>query len=227
MARQKQSRGRCVYCQRDFAKGGLSRHLPSCSERAALLERLAEEGGRKQKMYHLQAYDAYMSDYWLHLEMPASATLGDLDSYLRAIWLECCGHLSAFMQEEWRTDQFPMSLRLGRLFEPGLELTHIYDFGTQSETKVKVVSEREGVPTTGYPVALMGRNEPPEAPCQECERSARWICLECAYDLEEPGLLCDKHEETHPHDDYGPPLPLVNSPRAGMCGYDGPAEPPY
>ena len=27
----------------------------------------------------------------------------------------------------------------------------------------------------------------------------------------------------HPHDQYGEPIPLVNSPRLGMCGYDGPA----
>lgn len=34
--------------------------------------------------------------YWLYLEMPARATLTDLDGFLRDIWLECCGHLSAF-----------------------------------------------------------------------------------------------------------------------------------
>jgi len=28
--------------------------------------------------------------------MPARATLTDLDGFLRDIWLECCGHLSAF-----------------------------------------------------------------------------------------------------------------------------------
>jgi hypothetical protein len=34
--------------------------------------------------------------YWLHIEMPARAKLADLDSFLRGIWLECCGHLSEF-----------------------------------------------------------------------------------------------------------------------------------
>ncbi|WP_127011414.1 hypothetical protein ACF3DV_03465 [Chlorogloeopsis fritschii PCC 9212] len=28
-------------------------------------------------------------------------------------------------------------------------------------------------------------------------------------------------------DNYGEPIPLVNSPRLSLCGYDGPAEPPY
>ena len=37
--------------------------------------------------------------------------------------------------------------------------------------------------------------------------------------------LCDAHAEEHEHDDML--MALVNSPRTGMCGYDGPAEPPY
>ena len=32
----------------------------------------------------------------MFIEMQETATLEDLDSFLRDIWLECCGHLSAF-----------------------------------------------------------------------------------------------------------------------------------
>src|SRR5260370_19281758 len=32
----------------------------------------------------------------MHLELPANATLADLDDFLRDTWLECCGHLSEF-----------------------------------------------------------------------------------------------------------------------------------
>ena len=44
---------------------------------------------------------------------------------------------------------------------------------------------------------------------------------------DEWGTLCDEHAKSHPHDEYGEPVALVNSPRMGLCGYDGPAEPPY
>jgi hypothetical protein len=37
----------------------------------------------------------------------------------------------------------------------------------------------------------------------------------------------DKHAKTYPYKDDGEPVPMVNSPRVGMCGYVGPAEPPY
>jgi hypothetical protein len=114
-----------------------------------------------------------------------------------------------------------------RAFRSGVELTHIYDFGTSSETLTKVVGTRRGKPVTPHPIALMARNNPPEIPCVECDQPASWLCLECLYDLDEPGTLCDQHAQDHPHEDYGEPMALVNSPRVGLCGYTGPAEPPY
>jgi hypothetical protein len=51
--------------------------------------------------------------------------------------------------------------------------------------------------------------------------------MECQYEDEVWGTLCAEHAEVHPHDGYGEPMLLVNSPRVGMCGYTGPAEPPY
>ncbi|CAN1210013.1 hypothetical protein TUMEXPCC7403_07445 [Tumidithrix helvetica PCC 7403] len=51
-------------------------------------------------------------------------------------------------------------------------------------------------------------------------------CIECQLEEDTSGLLCDRHTKNHPHDNYGEPLPLVNSPRMGMCGYDGSANPP-
>ena len=50
----------------------------------------------------------YGEGYWLHLETQGSATLEDLDHYLRVIWLECCGHLSSFaMQGKRYTPPWP------------------------------------------------------------------------------------------------------------------------
>lgn len=106
-------------------------------------------------------------------------------------------------------------------------MMHIYDFGTSSETLVKVVGVREGKSLTSDPIVLMARNETPEAECMQCGQAASWLCIECLYESNEWGTLCDEHVEAHPHKEYGRPIPLVNSPRVGMCGYDGPAEPRY
>lgn len=227
MARKKQSRGKCGFCGREMTKGGLSRHLRTCPQRKEAISKANQGPGKEQALYHLQVQDAWWGDFWLHLEMKGLATLEDLDHYLRAIWLECCGHLSQFSVGGWAGDEISKRRRVEQVFEPGLELTHIYDFGTSSETLIKVVDVRKGKPLTPHPIFLMARNEQPVVECDECGKPASWLCMECVYELDEPGLLCDEHVEEHPHDDYGGPIPLVNSPRVGMCGYDGPAEPPY
>ena len=227
MARRKQSQGKCTFCGREMTRGGLTRHLSTCPQRQEAIDAANQKPGKEQVLYHLLVRDAYLPDFWLHLEMNGSATLADLDHYLRAIWLECCGHLSQFSFGGWSGSEISKRTRTERVFEPEVELTHIYDFGTSSETLVKVVGVREGKPLTRHPIVLMARNNRPEAYCMECKQPASWLCIECLYESDEPGTLCDEHVEGHPHEDYGEPMPLVNSPRVGMCGYCGPAEPPY
>ncbi len=227
MGRRKQTQGRCAYCGREMTRAGMAKHLAACPRRQEVIAAADSAPGKQETLYHLQVQDAWGGQYWLQLEMSGSATLKKLDSYLRAIWLECCGHLSQFSLGGLGSREIAMSRRAEQVFQPGLQLTHIYDFGTSSETLVTLVAAREGKPTTRHPIALMARNDPPEATCMECDQPATRLCMECVYEEEEPGTLCDEHAEEHPHDQYGEPVPLVNSPRVGMCGYDGPADPPY
>lgn len=227
MPRGKQSRGTCGYCGAGIAKSGATKHLSACPERQVIIEK-AERGNRKtESLHHLRVQDAYQNEFWLDLEMRGSSTLSDLDYYLRGIWLECCGHLSQFSVGGWQGEEISMNRRIGAVFTRGVELTHIYDFGTSSETLIRPVGVRDGKPTTPHPIALMARNLMPEAKCLECGRPAGWLCLECLHEEGKSGMLCDEHAQTHPHRDYGKPIGLVNSPRLGMCGYDGPAQPPY
>lgn len=120
-----------------------------------------------------------------------------------------------------------MERRADQVFRPNVEFIHVYDFGTSSRTLVKAVNMRTGQALTPHPIALMTRNLPLEATCIECGQPAGWLCIQCLYEDDVVGALCDTHVDDHPHDDYGGPLPLLNSPRTGMCGYTGPDEPPY
>ena len=207
-----------------MTRGGLSKHFQSCMERKKKLS-VANESHKKEIIYHLLAQDNWDTDYWMHLEMPGNAILKDLDDYLRAIWLECCGHMSQFSIGR-RGEEISMDTHISQTFEKDLELLHIYDFGTSSETKITCVSTRNGKKATPHPVFLMARNNPPEVYCSECEKPATMLCLDCLYNGEE-WALCDEHAKAHSHDEYGGPIPIVNSPRLGMCGYTGPATPPY
>lgn len=227
MPRGKQSRGTCAYCRQEMGKSAVAKHLSACPERQAIIDKAEGKKVGSQWLYHLRVQDAWQKQFWLDLEMRGSGTLEDLDYYLRGIWLECCGHMSQFSVGGWRGQEISKRRRVDQIFKPGVALTHIYDFGTESETLIKAVETREGKPTTARPVALMARNIMPEAKCIECGQPAAWLCIECLIEKNVWGTLCDAHKEKHPHENYGEPIGLVNSPRLGMCGYDGPAEPPY
>jgi hypothetical protein len=228
MPTRKQSRGACVFCGREMSRTGLSKHLQSCSQRqAAVAAAENSAAAARQPLYHLLVRDAYDGNYWLHLEVNGRATLKDLDQYLRAIWLECCGHLSRFSVGGWRSKEIAKSRKIEMALEPDTELTHIYDFGTSSETTIKAVSVRQGRPLSGKPIYLMARNKPPQAVCVECGGTAGYYCADCLVERGEWLSLCQEHCADHDHDEYGGPSPLVNSPRLGLCGYAGPAEPPY
>lgn len=226
MPRAKQTRGACVYCGRELTRTPMAKHLASCAKRREAIAAADAQGDATETLYHLQIQDAYISDFWLQVEMRGPAKLASLDSYLRAIWLECCGHMSRFSLNGWQSDDIAMSKRAESVFSPGLTLVHQYDFGTTSETLIKVVATRAGRPTTKHPIALMARNHMPEVPCTVCNEPAQWLCFECLYEGES-GWLCNTHAKEHADAHVDGPVAIVNSPRLGMCGYDGPAEPPY
>ena len=227
MPRPKQTKGVCSYCQSEVSKTAAVKHMTTCAARKTVLDAVEAKPGAKESLHYLRVQDAYVKSFWLDLEVSGSAKLKDLDKYLRAIWLECCGHLSQFTADGFGSKVAGMTRPVADVFADGSEWVHLYDYGTTSETLVRGVAVREGKPTTKHPVALLVRNVAPEMPCMECEQPATWFCQECQIEEDKQGMLCDKHKAKHPHKDYGGPIPLVNSPRLGMCGYTGPAKPPY
>lgn len=102
------SNGICAFCGQSFPKNAIKRHLNACQARKTALEQDAKKKKAvKSKFFHLLVEGKYHPEYWMHLEMPVDATLSDLDIFLRGIWLECCGHLSAFRIGETSYDSHP------------------------------------------------------------------------------------------------------------------------
>jgi len=227
MRHKEKIKGVCAYCNTEIAKNVSIRHLANCAGRKHIIKKAESGRGKSETLYHLRVQAVGVNEFWLDLEMRGSARLKDLDSYLKAIWLECCGHLSKFSIGEKYGDGIPKNRSIEEVLASGGKMTHIYDFGTSSETLIRVAGMREGKPTTSRPIALMVRNAMPEHKCIECGKKASWLCMECHIEEDTWGTLCDDHANRHAHDDYGGPMPLVNSPRLGLCGYDGPAKPPY
>ena len=228
MARKEMAKADCRYCNQQFTTISMSKHLNSCPKHKVAIEKAEKSKLETENLYYLRVIEPYQKDFWLDLEMRGSAKLDDLDFYLRKIWLECCGHLSEFSSKGWGSAKISMSHKADAIFRKYDQLTHIYDFGSSSETLIKLMGVRQGKPLSKHPIELMARNLMPLIPCIECDEISKWLCMACLYESEKGGLVCQKHYKKHKsHDEYGEPLKLVNSPRLGTCGYDGPAEPPY
>jgi hypothetical protein len=205
-------KSKCNLCQSEFKRQGLTRHIKSC-----LPKHLASET-KPQRLLYLHIYDAYNPDYFLHLLLSQTTTLKNLDTYLRNIWLECCGHMSAFSRGRYG-EEISMKHPADDILTPGTTLNYQYDFGSTTELTVKAIDYYDGILSGKNKIRLIARNDQPIIPCDVCAaKPAVEICTECQW--EETGWLCEDCAQTHECDEEML-LPVVNSPRTGVCGYTG------
>ena len=161
--------------------------------------------------------------YWLYLSVPFKSKLEDLDLFLRDVWLECCSHLSQFTinHDRYSSDfeqnsflpfeEFSMSIRSEMVLIPGLKFTHEYDFGTTTKLFLETVGLIKAV--TNKEIKLIMQNLEPEFKCVSCGNKAEMISST------EGDCYCESCVEEDDDELYL--LPLVNSPRTGVCGYVG------
>lgn len=221
-------KGKCKYCGKEYTMSYMNRHFSDCKERKNRLA--AEKGSKRCGYFQLAIYPKYNRDYWLFIEVKETATLKDVDSFLRDIWLECCGHLSAFeindisyevMPEQnlfWGEPAKSMNYKLKTVLEKGMTIGYQYDFGSTTELMITVVNYRIGY-WNKEKLTILSRNNPPTLICDECGRKpAVAICTECSW--EGTGLLCEECAKTHKCGEEML-LDVCNSPRMGVCGYMG------
>lgn len=218
-----QSKGMCRACGYVGTKASMTKHQASCPERRA-------PEGSQREVYRLRVSGG--GPYWIDIEAAADATLNDIDTFLRGLWLECCGHLSQFTigpEPEWLDDDWnpfgapkkrgkrarPPQLR--ELLTVGQKFGYTYDMGSSTDLELTVQAQ-ETAQDSGPPVVLLARNLPPQYTCCKCDAPARWIhTWEYDEDTGWPPMYCARHGKTS----RGEQLPLVNSPRTGVCGYEG------
>ncbi len=242
MSEGQKTYGVCAVCGYRADKAGMTRHLakqPHAQGSAA---------GQPVLLYLLRVEGAN-GLYWLDIEARANARLRHLDQLLRRIWLECCGHLSEFEiagvdyqvklfpEDRWLESTFSlgfgprsrsMSACLGDVLAPGLAFRYRYDFGSTTELRLKVVRTYNGR-ASRTSVRLLARNEAVQWRCAGCGALATDTCALCG-DYPEHIVFCEEHAHVHGavvhRGDDAAFLPVVNSPRMGVCAYTGPLDGP-
>lgn len=217
--------GKCFFCNAEFKKAGITKHLNIHLAKE-------KEGGNKEVSFHIKIEDdpRWGGLFFLNLWVDGDTCMSDIDDFLRNIWLECCGHMSAFsipgikkrysiVEMESDADEI-MTTSAKDFLVKGMKLKHEYDFGSTTNLILTVSDQfNVGVPEG---IVLLSRNEPLEIICEVCKKkSASQICTTCY----EPNTFCDKCAKEHAKTcedfaDYSA-LPVVNSPRMGICGYNG------
>ncbi|UBV44084.1 plasmid pRiA4b ORF-3 family protein (plasmid) [Deinococcus taeanensis] len=214
------SRGMCRACGYVGTKASMTKHQAGCALRQAA-------DGPTHDVWRLRVSGADLPAYWLDVEMLPGATLDDLDRFLRDIWLECCGHLSSFtigpqFGHDWeagpasrRTRQPPLA---GLGLQPGDRFGYTYDFGSSTTLTVQVQAYESVSGNAADKVKVLARNLPPVLTCTRCGKPARWVHTgEADAATGGPLLYCGVHGR-RTRDEQ---LPVVNSPRMGVCGYEG------
>jgi hypothetical protein len=236
------SEGKCLYCGETFAQAQINRHVAT-----HLKEKTKTGKPGKSFLVKIETPKKWgRTPYFLSLWIDGEAKMEAIDDFLRDIWLECCGHMSAFSTPRKRfsgtktfdiqamfnsfmednESEFPREIPKNRkakdVLYKELSLEYEYDFGSTTELKITTVAE--------YPIkadkkiVLLSRNERVEIICSMCKKvPATQICTECMYHIN--AKFCNKCASKHAKkcavfDDYAS-MPIVNSPRMGVCGYTG------
>ena len=200
------STGNCYICGATLGKTAVKNHLLKHYE--------ADEDGKACSLLKIEGTDD--KQYWLYIDVPTDRTLKYVDEFLRKIWLECCEHMSEFIRSNH--DELGMNQKIGS-FPAGDTFSHHYDFGSTTETTITVIGSVMRKPQRGI-VRLLARNTPPVFQCRDCGEPADFIYAEPDDDNQFP-FYCTECSEKIDEDSNYLLYPVTNSPRMGVCGYEG------
>jgi len=210
----KKGSGICMECLKEFPAEEMEAHVLSCDSR------LTEEDGEENYIIRIGAKDD--PDYWLYIELKKDAAFYQLDNFIREQWVECCGHMSMFrvQGEEFysRCDEMTggrsMKTRIAKWLKAGMEFDYEYDFGTPTCLHLEVLGEVR-LHRRAKKVRLSAQNIRPQYRCVKCGKAARWVYRPGAEPIEQ-AVYCDQCAQQG--EDAPFMLPLLNTPRAGVCG---------
>jgi hypothetical protein len=221
MEQNPKSGGKCLFCGETFTKVGIIRHLQS-----HLKQKAKENALGKSYLVKVEPNPKWgASPYFLSLLIDSKATMENIDRFLRDIWLECCGHMSAFRNPKnrrqgsgmWSFFKAEELLAKGKHKEYENLMEDIkgevpmsrnvdkvfykglkleYEYYFGSSTELLLTIVEEYSVKANELIVLLSRNEPLEWLCDICRKKpATQICT--IHDWDDDSLFCDKCAKKH------------------------------
>ncbi|MBU3133537.1 SEC-C domain-containing protein [Clostridium gasigenes] len=217
--------GKCYCCGKDIDGKTAKRHILSCKSRLNNIEEYLNKSKIKKDKFIIKMVDKYMpSVYSIYLSIDKNTSLRSLDTFLRDVWMECCGHLSGFeingttytcsenLDEDFFDDEETMDINLKNVISVGNKFVYSYDYGSTSRIILEVINEY----TTGTldsTIEILARNNEVEYECCKCGKKPDYL------DDENQEFICKKCIDGD--NEFLINLGYTNSPRDGVCGYEG------
>ncbi len=90
----------CYFCEKMYKKSGINRYVKTHAKK--LIE--TEKPGKSYFLSVVTKQRYSKTPYFLYLWVDGKTKVQELNDYLRAIWLECFGHLSSFVEVSTRNN---------------------------------------------------------------------------------------------------------------------------
>lgn len=218
-------KGKCYFCNKEFTKAGILKHIKSCPAMKEYMVEDEQSSKVKKNKFILSIMPNY-DVHWIYIAINKTATLKELDEFLRDVWLECCGHLSSFeinnttydsvVDYTWKSNSKDMNVKLKDVITLKDKMNYQYDFGSTTDLTIKVVGELSSS-RIGKKIEILARNNAPQVECSKCNNKALY------YDIENYEYLCEKcyHNIDEEDRELINEMEYWNSPRDGVCGYYG------
>jgi len=185
---------------------------------------LLEDPGDPEGEENLLIRITYPEDpnFWLYAAVKADAALRHIDNFIRKEWVECCGHASLFLidgiEYTSNTRILPgksMNAAVADVMKQGVPVEYEYDIGTPTDLRVEIIG-RIPLMQRREKVLYLAQNYMPKYRCVRCGRRAELVARPDGGPIAENVICARCSREAS---EIGRYLPLLNSPRTGVCGY--------
>jgi len=209
-------KAKCYYCNKELTEKTIKRHMKNCSEIEKRIDEKRTTDGKLRNQFIIAIKPKEGgNEYCIYLSIDGTLGLIHIDQFIRDIWVECCGHLSGFgirgrfYQDHSLNNKIEDILNLDDKFE------YEYDFGSTTNLILEVIDIRL-VPISFSQIEIIARNHEIKHECEICGAEAKHY----SYDKEE--WECEKCIDED--DDMISEFDYCNSPRDGVCAYEGNKE---